>query len=73
MRTDRIMPSAWVKQAHASPTRVAMKDHRICDSVRNGRYWWMSVWNRAEYRTPSAPTMMAVDSVSQNGPSIEPR
>ncbi len=38
IRSDRIMPSAWVKQVQASPTSEPRKPHSTSDSARNGRY-----------------------------------
>lgn len=57
----------------ASLTSALRKFHNTIDSDRNGRYSCTFMWNSVEYSTPSEPTMMPVDSVSQNGPSIEPR
>ena len=50
-----------------------MNAQSTIESARKGRYSCRSMWNRAAYTTPIEPTMMPVDRVSQNGPSIEPR
>ena len=73
MRTERITASASVNVRQDSLTRALRKFHSTIDSDRKGRYWCTFMWNSVEYSTPSEPTMMPVDSVSQNGPSTEPR
>lgn len=73
MRTERITTSDCVKQAQASAISRPRKAHSTWDRARNGRYVRTSIWNSLPYSRPNAPIITAVDKVSQNGPSNDPR
>ena len=67
------MLSEEVKQTHASPTRPLIAFHNTSERARKGMYPCRSIRKSCEYRMLIAMTMTAVDSVSQNGPRMEPR